>query len=75
MKRLLNIFHQEDNEEKYNIISDFDIKKAIEKDVILEPVYHLVKIPRDEFNEHNDYSLEELKTILSELYLTIKNII
>ena len=71
LERLLNIFHQEDNEEKFNIISDFDIKKAIETGVILEPCYHLVKIPREKFNENNDYNESELRVILNRLNVVI----
>lgn len=43
---LLNVFHKKGNAKRLNIISWFNIREAIEKGVILEPVFHWYQIDK-----------------------------
>jgi hypothetical protein len=67
--KLLNIFHKEDNKNELNIISWCNIKEAIERGYILEPIFHWFNITN---KEKSNQDLIEFNSVMSVLNETLK---
>lgn len=71
VEKLIEIFHKPNNKNQLNILSWFNMKQAIEADVILEPIFHWYE--SEQINETDtrkksfNYSLKEVKSILKVL--------
>lgn len=64
--KLLNIFHKVDNKDELNIISWCNIKEAIEKCYILEPIFHWFNISNKEKSKQDDVEFNSIMSVLNE---------
>jgi len=67
-KKLIQIFCKHDDENELNILSRFNMKEAIEKNIILEPVFHWHCV-NNENNEtiNNTYDTTEIDSVMTTL--------
>ena len=64
-QKLLNIFHEHEDNSKLNILSFFNLKDAIEEGIILEPVFHWYYIDKDDSKTTDIYPvLRIIKSVL-----------
>jgi hypothetical protein len=63
--KLINIFHKQGNVNEINILSWFNLKEAIENNIILEPIFHWFYI--DEYKYDGITPEKEIDKILSVL--------
>ena len=69
--KLINIFHKQGNTNELNILSWFNLKEAIEHDIILEPVFHWFHIKKylgkKSKKASKKYSNNEITSVMSVL--------
>lgn len=71
--KLINIFHKPGNVNELNILSWFNLKEAIEKSVILEPVFHwfhikkYIKKTKKHIDKSKKYSDDEIISVMTVL--------
>ena len=71
--KLINLFHKQGNVNEINILSWFNLKEAIEKGIILEPIFHwfhikkYIKKTKKNINKYKDYSIDEIISVMTVL--------
>lgn len=70
-KKLINVFHKPGNVNKLNILSWFNLKDAIEKGIILEPVFHWFRI--EKYVEIKDKTNKKYKDSEQESIMVVLN--
>lgn len=74
--KLINIFHKCGNVNELNILSWFNLKEAIEKGIILEPVFHWFHIKKyikktkkyvDRYKNYSDDEIISVMTVLNDI--------
>lgn len=74
--KLINIFHKQGNVNELNILSWFNLKDAIEKGIILEPIFHWFHIKKyfkktkkhaDKYKNYSDNEIISVMTVLNDI--------
>lgn len=63
-QKLLNIFHEQEDKSKLNILSFFNLKDAIEEGIILEPVFHWYYMDKDDAKTNNTTDITSILNVI-----------
>ena len=63
-QKLLNIFHEQEDKSKLNILSFFNLKDAIEEGIILEPVFHWYYVDKGDTKTNNTTDITSILNVI-----------